>query len=79
MEAVMRGGPGDENRAGAFVGIVRGAQELHQQLVPSDVALRQGLAALRIETDRAGLPSIHDVTGGQHTVDLQAPVGPSDE
>jgi hypothetical protein len=69
VESVMRGAPGDEARAAAFVNILRGAHELHQQVVPANAALRDSLASIRLITDQTSVPSIHDISGGRHTAD----------
>ncbi len=71
FESVTRAAPGDDGRAAAFVSILRTAHELHQQVVPPDVALRDTLAAVRLTSDSSRVPLIHELSGGSHTVDVQ--------
>jgi hypothetical protein len=71
VESVMRGGPGDEARAFAFMNLLRGAHELHQSVVPPDSALRESLASIQLVTNPNPIPYIHDLTGGNHTLDIQ--------
>jgi len=70
-ESAMRGGPGDEARGTAFISILRAAHELHQQVVPADAVLRDGLSTLRLGTDASQVPTIAPISDGRHTVDLQ--------
>jgi hypothetical protein len=71
LESTMLAGPGDEKRAAAFTSIVRDAHELHQQVAPPDAALREGLGNfVRLRTNPSKVPNIHELSDGNHTVEL---------
>jgi len=71
LEAVLRDGPNDHMK---FVNLVNGARMLSEMLElvikPGD-QMHEELRALSIANEAEPLPDVHQLTGGNHTVDLE--------
>lgn len=71
LEATLSGGPDDSVRALNFSGVVRVATETLEQVARPDEELNQKLGALLLRTEPAPVPLIHQLSQGQHTVEMQ--------
>jgi hypothetical protein len=88
LEATMYGGERDSHRALNFSLVAKNMGEMLESVVRPDEALRQDLERISLKTDVAPVPSIHMLSDGRHTVDVQpkessddgsAPVDPGSE
>lgn len=79
LEVVLRGGQGDDMK---FVNYVNGARMLSEMLElvikPGD-QMHEELRALTIATETEDVPEVHQLTGGNHTVDLEPKDSHDDE
>jgi len=73
IEAAHTDGPNDDQKFMNYVNGVRILEELLQMVAKPEDQLRKQLSAITLRTELAPVPSIHALSGGQHTVDL-APV-----
>lgn len=71
LEATMYGSPQDANKALNFSIVVRNMSEALESVVKPDEALREQLQQIALRTETTQLPSIHQLSAGKHTVDLQ--------
>jgi hypothetical protein len=70
-EAILYGGPKDSMVALNFSTVVKHMTEALETVVKPDENLRKDLQAIALRTDAAPVPSIHQLSGGNHTVDMQ--------
>jgi hypothetical protein len=71
LEATLSGGPEDSARALNFAGVVRVATETLEQVARPDEELNQKLGALLLRTEPAPVPLIHQLSQGEHTVEME--------
>lgn len=71
LEATLGSGLHDSQTALNFSGVVKNMTEALESVVRPDEHLREQLQAIALRTESAPVPSIHQLSGGQHTVDLQ--------
>jgi hypothetical protein len=72
-QAVFRDGRDDARRAEAYVHVLAQALELKQQVVDPNTALLKKLRAVSLRTAPERIPTIDEVAGTNHTVDLNPP------
>lgn len=70
LEAVMFGSPQDSGRALNYSIVVKNMTEVLESVVKPDEHLREQLQAIALRTETAEVPSIHQLSGGKHTVDV---------
>jgi hypothetical protein len=70
LEAVMFGSPQDSGRALNYSIVVKNMTEVLESVVKPDEHLREQLQAIALRTETADVPSIHQLSGGKHTVDV---------
>lgn len=75
--AVMRGGYKDHERARDFALTAKAFHELIESVGSPEEDLQQQLTSLMLQTDTKPPPSIHELTDGHHTTELQ-PIAESD-
>jgi hypothetical protein len=71
LETLHFATPGDANRALSYVTAAKIMQELLETVQKPDEQLREQLSAIALRTDDRPVPSIHQLSAGRHTVDLQ--------
>lgn len=71
LESLHFTAPGDAARALNYVTAAKIMQELLETVQRPDEQLREQLSAIALRTDDRPVPSIHQLSAGQHTVDLQ--------
>lgn len=71
LESMHFATPGDANRALSYVTAAKIMQELLETVHKPDEQLREQLSAIALRTDDRPVPSIHQLSAGRHTVDLQ--------
>lgn len=71
LEATMYGGERDSHRALNFSLVAKNMGEMLETVVKPDEALRQDLERIALRTDLRPIPSIHQLSDGKHTVELQ--------
>ena len=71
LEATMFGGPRDSQTALNFSSVARNMTESLETVVRPDEHLREQLQAIALRTETAPVPSIHQLSAGNHTVDMQ--------
>ncbi len=71
LEATMFGSPQDSQTALNFSSVVRNMTEALESVVKPDEHLREQLQAIALRTENAPVPSIHQLSAGHHTVDIQ--------
>lgn len=71
LEATMFGSPQDSQTALNFSTVVRNMTEALETVIKPDEHLREQLQAIALRTDAAPVPSIHQLSAGNHTVDIQ--------
>ena len=69
-ESVFRDGPNDCIKAEKYAGVARIMAELVDGMVRPDQELREQLAAIALRTDENRVPLIHELSQGNHTVDM---------
>ena len=70
LEAIMFGSPQDSDRALKYSIVVKNMTEVLDSVVKPDEHLREQLQAIALRTETAQVPSIHELSGGKHTVDV---------
>lgn len=70
IEAVHTDGPGDDQKFMNYVNGGRILEELLQMVAKPEDQLRKQLSAIGLRTETKALPSIHSLSGGQHTVEI---------
>jgi hypothetical protein len=71
LEVLHYGTPGDASRAFNYAMTAKIMNEMLESVQKPDEALREQLSAIALRTDELPVPSIHQLSGGRHTVDLQ--------
>lgn len=71
LEASLGSGFQDSQIALNFSNVVKNMTEALETVVKPDEHLREQLQAIALRTESAPVPSIHQLSGGKHTVDLQ--------
>jgi hypothetical protein len=71
LEATMFGSPQDSQTALNFSTVVRNMTEALETVIKPDEHLREQLQSIALRTESAPVPSIHQLSAGQHTVDIQ--------
>lgn len=71
LEALHYAGPGDASRAFNYAMTAKIMNELLETVQKPDEQLREQLSAIALRTDDRPVPSIHQLSDGRHTVDLQ--------
>lgn len=71
VEAVMQGSPQDALRALNFSQVAKNLTEMLEVVVDPDEDLQEKLSAVLLRTDNQPLPSIHQLSAGKFTVDVQ--------
>ena len=88
LETLHYGNPGDASRALNYAMTAKIMNEMLDSVQKPDQSLREQLSAIALRTDDRSVPSIHQLSGGRHTVDLQPtpegtyeaePIGHSDD
>lgn len=74
LEATLRGAPRDSTRALEFSTVTKMMGEVLETVVKPDERLREELATIALRTEEGGVPIIHELSQGQHTLDLQPKV-----
>ncbi len=79
LESVMRGGPYDAERGQGYANIAMIMTNMIESIGSPEEELQYQMSML-LRTDDAPPPNIHQLTGGQHTVDVQPiPVSAEEE
>jgi len=71
LESLHATGPGDAGRAFNYAMTAKIMNELLETVQKPDEQLREQLSAIALRTDDRPVPSIHQLSGGRHTVDMQ--------
>ncbi len=71
VEASLDRGPMAARQSLDFSGGARNVHELLESLGTPDEDLQRNLMNLMLDTDKAPVPYVHELTGGDHTVDVQ--------
>jgi hypothetical protein len=71
LETLHFAGPGDAGRAFNYAMTAKIMNELLETVQKPDEQLREQLSAIALRTDDRPVPSIHQLSEGRHTVDLQ--------
>lgn len=71
LEATLGSGLQDSQMALNFSHVVKNLTESLETVVKPDEHLREQLQAIALRTESAPVPSIHELSAGNHTVDLQ--------
>lgn len=69
-EAAQQDGPGDSQKFLNYANGGRILEELLQMVVKPEDQLRDQLSAITLRTESKTVPSIHELTAGQHTTEL---------
>lgn len=72
IEALSAGGRDYDHRALNLVTTARILAELKEAKLRPEDELKNQLSTLAVKTAETGLPLVHEVTGGRHTVDMAA-------
>lgn len=70
FEALCMNGPNDHLKVRNLADSVRNMTEVLETVVKPDENMREQLQAIALRTDDRKVPHIHDLSRGQHTVDL---------
>jgi len=70
-EAISAGGPRDSQRARDLSEVVRAMTDVLETIVRPDENLREELSRIALRTDEGTIPYIHQLSSGQHTVEMQ--------
>jgi len=70
LEAAMLGGPFDSKKALEFSTVARNMTEMLETVVKPDDKLREELATIALRTEEGPVPYIHELSAGQHTVEI---------
>jgi hypothetical protein len=73
-EAALYGSPKDSITALNFSNVARNMTEMLEVLIKPDEDLREQLQAVALRTENGPIPSIHQLSAGRHTVDVQPTV-----
>lgn len=71
VEAAYNDGPGDFQKYAHYANGVRVLTDVLEVAVKPEENLHQQLAAFQLETDNRPLPTVHQLSSGQHTADLE--------
>lgn len=70
VEAVQQDGPGDSQKFLNYANGSRIFEEMIQMVVKPEDQMQEQLKSIALRTDTHTLPSIHQLSGGQHTVEV---------
>ena len=70
VEAAHQDGPGDSQKFLNYITGSRILEELLQMVVKPEDEMREQLQSIALRTETRELPSIHQLSGGKHTVDV---------
>lgn len=69
-EAIAMGGPAGAEQAITSATVAKMMNELVRELAPPEASLIEKANMLRLQTEEGELPTLHSVTGGNHTTEL---------
>jgi hypothetical protein len=79
-ESLLRGGPDDERRASGYATVLERIRAIKLAVIPPEATLVKHLAGLRLHTNTEKTPSMAELCGTNHTVDMGPPLeAPADE
>ena len=70
LEEILVNGKGASTRAADYGSVARNFNEILKDVNHPEAALRDELATIAMRTDDAALPTIHQLSQGQHTVEV---------